>query len=220
MFFKFYSANQLGRDFVIGDLHGMYDQLLKHLQAVNFDFEKDRCFSCGDLIDRGPDPQKCISLIHEPWFFPVRGNHEDTLIQTVQNPNSATVADWVLNGGRWHLLVTSVKMSQYASELETLPLLIEIERADGRRIAVCHAEYPLPYWNPDEIDADPALRHHLQWSRSKCYDLDESVVTGIDYIICGHTIVDAPLTLGNTLFIDTGCFYTNRLTVLPLDELP
>ena len=220
MFFKSYSANQRGRDFVIGDLHGMYDQLFEHLQAVSFDFEKDRCFSCGDLIDRGPDSEKCISLIHEPWFIPVRGNHEDTLIDTVRSPNAATLADWVLNGGRWHLMVSSVQMSQYASELETLPLLIEVERTDGKRIAICHAEYPLLSWQPDVISTDAQLRHHLQWSRSKCYDRDRSVVSGIDYIVCGHTIVDDPLTLGNTLFIDTGCFKTNRLTVLSLDELP
>ena len=220
MFFKSYPANKQGRDFVIGDLHGMYDQLFKHLKAVGFDFAKDRCFSCGDLIDRGPDSEKCISLIHEPWFFPVQGNHEETLIQTARNPNSATLADWILNGGRWHLMVSSVKMNQYASELETLPLLIEVECADGRRVAICHAEYPLSYWSPDEVGADPALRHHLQWSRSKIYNRDESVVDGVDYIICGHTVVDVPLTLGNTVFIDTGCYKTNRLTVLPLDQLP
>ena len=220
MFFKSYTANQQGRDFVIGDLHGMYDQLFAHLQAVNFDFDKDRCFSCGDLIDRGPDSEKCLSLIHEPWFFPVRGNHEDTLIQTVRNSNSATLADWVLNGGRWHLMVSSAKMSQYARELESLPLLMEIELGDGRRVAVCHAEYPLSYWNPEEVRTNPALRHALQWSRVKCRGQDESIVTGVEYIICGHTIIDAPLTLGNTLFIDTGCFKTNHLTVLPLDELP
>ena len=220
MFFKSYTANQQGRDFIIGDLHGMYEQLFEHLQAVNFDVEKDRCFSCGDLIDRGPDSEKCLSLIREPWFFPVRGNHEETLIQTVRNPNSTTLADWVSNGGRWHLMVSSAKMNQYASELEALPLLIEIERADGKRIAVCHAEYPLPYWNPDEVSGDPGLHRPLQWSRRKCYDRDESVVSGIDYIVCGHTIVDIPFTLGNTLFIDTGCFKTNRLTVLPLNELP
>lgn len=38
MFFQSFSSNQQGRDFVIGDLHGMYDLLFKHLQAVNFDF--------------------------------------------------------------------------------------------------------------------------------------------------------------------------------------
>ena len=220
MFFKSYSANEQGRDFIIGDLHGMYDQLFKHLRDVNFDFRLDRCFSCGDLIDRGPDSEKCLSLIHEPWFHPVLGNHEDTLIEVTRNPGSASVADWVLNGGRWHLMIASATMNQYASELETLPLLIEIERADGRRIAVCHAEYPLPYWNPDEAVANPVLRDHLLWSRGKYYSQDESMVSGIDYIICGHTVVDTPLTLGNTLFIDTGCCKTGRLTVLPLDELP
>ena len=219
MFQQSFEANEQGRDFVIGDLHGMYDLLFETLVEVDFDFSRDRCFSCGDLIDRGPDSEQCISLIHEPWFHPVRGNHEDTLIEVARNPSSAVLADWVLNGGRWHLMVSSEKMFGYAEQLDRLPFLIDVRLTNGQHIAICHAEFPLNEWHPDKVANAPDLIRAIQWSRDKVLSEDASEVNGIDHIICGHTIVDEPLMLGNTHFIDTGAFKTHRLTLLSLDKL-
>lgn len=40
----------------------------------------------------------------------------------------------------------------------------------------------------------------------------------IDLTIHGHTPLDAPLLLGNALFIDTGCFQGGPLTLLEAEE--
>ena len=72
-----------GRDYVIGDIHGCFDELIKLLKHIRFDKEKDRLFSTGDLIHRGPKSEECLKLLSdrnnkgERWFFPVLGNHED-----------------------------------------------------------------------------------------------------------------------------------------------
>ena len=219
MFLQAFNTNRKGRDYVIGDLHGMYDLLFQALDKVDFNPETDRCFSVGDLIDRGPDSEKCLSLIHESWFHPVRGNHENTLVEVARTPSSAVLADWVLNGGRWHLQVTSKKMLTYANWIDTLPYLITVELANDQTVAICHAEYPLQHWNPEKIEQDPELTRQLQWSRRKVQERDDSKTLGVDHIVCGHTIVEKPLTLGNTYFIDTGAFCSNILTLQPLSEL-
>ncbi len=218
MFLQSFSANLHGRDFVIGDLHGMYDLLMDALSEVNFNPELDRCFSCGDIIDRGPDSENCLSLLNEPWFHPVRGNHEDILIEVTRNPSSAFMADWVLNGGQWHINISTRKMSAYANQLEELPALIEVTLPDGRHVAICHAEYPLDEWNPIRISDSPELTHAMQWSRKKIRQDDDTRVIGIDRIYCGHTIVEQPVTLGNTHFIDTGAFSNGLLTLISLTE--
>ncbi|MGI9276505.1 MAG: metallophosphoesterase [Endozoicomonas sp.] len=219
MFFKAFGPNREGRDYAIGDLHGMYDLLFQELEKADFDFARDRCFSVGDLIDRGPDSEKCLSLINEPWFHPVLGNHEDTLRSVARAPSSAVLADWVLNGGRWHLQVSSAKMLEYADLVDSLPGIIEIETAGGKRIGLCHAEYPLDHWAPGRVEQDDWLRQVIMWSRNRIRIQDDSTVVGIDHILCGHTIVEEPVTLGNSHFIDTGAFATNKLTLLPLDSL-
>jgi len=55
-------TNTTGKDFVVGDLHGCYDLLESLLGAVSFDKSKDRLFSVGDLIDRGPNSLRCLRI--------------------------------------------------------------------------------------------------------------------------------------------------------------
>ena len=50
-----FEENATGRDFVVGDLHGMFSHLEALLNEVAFDESADRLFSVGDLIDRGPE---------------------------------------------------------------------------------------------------------------------------------------------------------------------
>jgi len=66
-------ANTLGRDFIVGDLHGCRSLLEDLLAEVAFDGARDRLFSVGDLVDRGPDSEGCLELLKEPWFYPVLG---------------------------------------------------------------------------------------------------------------------------------------------------
>src|SRR3546814_17288249 len=74
------AANKVGSDFIVGDLHGCLDLLQVELDRVGFDRAKDRLFSVGELIDRGPDSMGCLRLLREPWFFAARGNNADMLL--------------------------------------------------------------------------------------------------------------------------------------------
>ena len=76
---KTFAANETGRDFVIGDLHGSFSLLEKMLEHVSFDTETDRLFSVGDLVDRGPESLECLELLQMPWFHSVYSNHENMM---------------------------------------------------------------------------------------------------------------------------------------------
>ena len=73
-------SNDQGRDYVVGDLHGCRQLLDQLLEFVDFSPENDRLFSVGDLIDRGSDSLGCLALLEKPWFYAVRGNHEEMLL--------------------------------------------------------------------------------------------------------------------------------------------
>ena len=73
-------GNALGRDLVVGDLHGHRSLLEVALTSIQFDPSRDRVFSVGDLIDRGPESLATLSLIEQPWFHAVLGNHELMLL--------------------------------------------------------------------------------------------------------------------------------------------
>ncbi|TCT09039.1 metallophosphoesterase [Paralcaligenes ureilyticus] len=99
-------TNAAGRDFIVGDLHGCLDLLHVELTRVGFDTAKDRLLSVGDLADRGPDSMGCLRLLREPWFYAVRGNHEDMLIDyhyrvVMPYASSSAATLFFQNGGGW-----------------------------------------------------------------------------------------------------------------------
>lgn len=80
------TQDTLASGYIVGDLHGCRDLLEIELDRVGFDQSRDRLFSVGDLADRGPDSLGCLRLLLEPWFFAVRGNHEDMMLGYVYEP--------------------------------------------------------------------------------------------------------------------------------------
>lgn len=130
------NRNSAGRDFVVGDLHGTYDPLLALLDRVRFDTTRDRLFSVGDLIDRGDQSMECLSLLNEPWFYAVRGNHDDMLLSALSCFDSAlhTSADFLYNGGQWAFDLNDEQMDAlqgYAETLMRMPYVITVENEQG-----------------------------------------------------------------------------------------
>jgi len=74
--FKHFERNTQGRDFAVGDIHGHFTRLQAALEAVDFAPEVDRLFSVGDVVDRGPESERVLDWLAQPWFFAVQGNHE------------------------------------------------------------------------------------------------------------------------------------------------
>ena len=99
--YRRFARNPAGRDFVVGDIHGMFPALRELLALVRFDEERDRLFSVGDLIDRGPCSREAIDWLAKPWFHAVRGNHEQFLLDS-DDPSTRDL--WIrYNGGAWWL---------------------------------------------------------------------------------------------------------------------
>jgi len=63
------------RTLIIGDIHGCYDELRLLLEKFNPD-RSDKIFTVGDVINRGPESYKCISLLKELNAVTIMGNHE------------------------------------------------------------------------------------------------------------------------------------------------
>lgn len=92
--------NTKGRDFVVGDIHGAFDLLDKALEEVGFDPAKDRLISVGDLIDRGKNSRRCLDYLEQPWFYALRGNHEDIFMDMCYKDGRLNIAKANFNARR------------------------------------------------------------------------------------------------------------------------
>lgn len=209
-------ANQYGRDFVVGDLHGCFSELFLLLKFVHFDFSKDRLFSVGDLIDRGPDSHNVLTLLDEPWFFSVRGNHEQMLLDFWETPGAYEPYDH-----EWLLTFPSDLIRRTELKLQSLPYLIFVEgqaHTHLRPFYVMHAElyHPTGLLTQDMLDRGlndlDRSKKHILWSRHVISEKLERQSRrqfhhpDLPTIFCGHTILDVPLQIESSIYIDTGAF--------------
>lgn len=128
-------ANVEGRDFVVGDLHGCFDELARLLTFVKFDPNRDRLFSTGDLIDRGPRSEDCLALLKKKWFYPVLGNHEDLLLTKIKLIEAGEDPELTPEE------IDVVKKGEsYIERIFNMPLVYEIEHLLYEKIYIVHAE--------------------------------------------------------------------------------
>jgi serine/threonine protein phosphatase 1 len=223
-----FDANTVGRDYIVGDLHGCYDELMEMLSFLEFDKTKDRMFSVGDMIDRGPKSYECLKLLDEPWFYAVMGNHEDFMFNSLATDKPIWVVkdwvrDWRKNGGDWayttEFLAIANPREVAKKYLTNLPLIITVGSGE-ERFNVFHAElhdgsYPV---SDETIDtwafktSYGYMRERLLWKRDiiKGAMMDwksGDVQRGMSISYCGHTPLLRPLRRGAQVYIDTGAVF-------------
>ena len=55
------------------------------------------------------------------------------------------------------------------------------------------------------------------WSRSRIQAMDDSIVEGVRAVVVGHTPMQHPTSLGNTIFIDTAGWHPSGAGFTLLD---
>lgn len=208
------APNMLGRDFVVGDVHGHFELLEAFMRTVDFDTDADRLLAVGDLIDRGPASHQVLQWLERSWFYSVRGNHEQMILD--HDLGTGSVEKHRNNGGAWYHDAETELRQAIALRLQQLPFALDVETACGR-FGVVHAEPPLlpgqHHW--EEIlmnlageqggDVQQLTQRQVLYSRSRINNRDKSPITGVDTVYVGHTSVPSPTRLGNVVYLDTGC---------------
>lgn len=208
-------AKDYARVFVVGDLHGCYDLLMKELERAKFDRETDLLISVGDLIDRGAQNLECLRLVKEPWFRMVRGNHDQMAIDGLLFNDMNMLHCWIMNGGKWFFALPDEQKNEALDLLKICqkqPLVIELEMVAGEKVVIAHADYPEnQYEFGKHVD-----KHQVLWNRSRLESYGEIKIEGAEMFIFGHTPQEEPLKLGNRLYIDTGAVFGGDLTLIEL----
>lgn len=214
-----YEKNVQGKDYVVGDIHGSFRQLMQILLKMDFDFKKDRLFSVGDLCDRGHHSDEVIKWIEFPWFIPVIGNHETLVMGYAQNLIGFDVLLKV--GAQWWFDVEEDNQKKIIDYFSTLPIAIELDTSYGK-VGIVHATCPTNSWNDFKIalSSEEGYKYANKaiWTYAK--EENKRKIEGIDYVVVGHTTQNEYLQWENVFLIDTGAtFSTGYFTILDIETL-
>ncbi|MDP4127457.1 MAG: metallophosphoesterase family protein [Bacillota bacterium] len=206
------------KTFVIGDIHGCFEQFQKLLEVINPDLSIDRLIMLGDYIDRGPNSyltlQKVSNLQKEFGDHHVvllRGNHEQMALDYLHNPNYRS--HWRWNGGD----ATLADFQKHGDDLANYEGFLQ-----GLRF----------YFEDDHfVYVHGGIRQGIRLSQQKASDLlwlrEEFFLNPVSEkkpVIFGHTptrmITGAwkPFIHQNRIGLDTGCIYGGFLSAAVIEE--
>ena len=227
--------NPHGQDYFVGDLHGRYQPLMMQLAEVGFDFTRDRLICVGDLLDRGEQSEQVVALLDQAWFFAVRGNHEQFILDQYEPERIMLNGEYANHSPReihqkmaafesdWFYALDQRQQQAIAHKLMPLPYALVVPIA-GYRIGVCHAAVPSGYSNWADFIEGLALRNTRELTirtRKIAQNLakgKDRVLSGIDYTLHGHCTFAQPLFGQTSGFIDTfDC--SGRLTLVSSQAL-
>lgn len=215
------------RIYAVGDIHGRADLLARMRDLIVEDLARSSVTDpaviyLGDYIDRGPDSKGVVHCLVETPLAAAReihlkGNHEDFLLRFLDGEDD--VLSWIFNGG-------DMTFDSYGVALPA-PLfgggLAEVRRQfrhklpDShlkffRGLVSSHAEGGYYFTHAGVRPGVPLERQHdddLLWIRDEFLDSEADFGARV---VHGHTIETDPVTRANRVGIDTGAYYSGRLT--------
>lgn len=210
-----------GRIFAIGDVHGCADKLLRLVDRLPLDLERDTLVFLGDLIDRGPASKEVIETICRLQqqglaVVALLGNHEYLLREYQDSGDTALLPYLRANGIEATLASYGSATQRGLSDLSFMP--------------PAHRQLMnslVPYWETDEyifvhagiMPGIPLVDHDLPTLCEKRGEFLTSEIQVGKRVIFGHTPFATPLLTPTKIGIDTGAVYGNLLTAVELPAL-
>lgn len=217
--------------FVIGDIHGNYNFFQTTLKELGIT-DDDVIISVGDLVDRGANNAKMLfEFLNKENRHMVLGNHEDMMMRG--QTSREWYQNWLHNGGQRTLdEIGEPGISHFCELLKDTPHLIEVNHR-GCKLGITHAGIPhypnVSNWDiiKQYTEQNAEYRHQLLWDRDAIqyamndYQVPEKeklerIISGVDYVIHGHTGVPNKLQFGNRVWIDTQ-FRSGKFTLAYMD---
>ena len=224
---------------IIGDVHGCFDELCLLLDKLGYviaDFDPggEDLIGChhsggriavfvGDIVDRGPSSVNCLRLVmgmcQAGNGLCVPGNHDDKFHRWL-NGRDVKIG---------HGLATTIAEMEARSDafrarigafFEGLPLYVALDR---RRLYVAHAGLNERLQGRDFEAVRSFVLYGDVTGESDEYGMPVRLNWARDYrgsacVVYGHTPMLEAEWLNETICIDTGCVYGNRLTALRWPE--
>lgn len=205
------AASRGGRLIFVGDIHGCYDELTELLGRID-PGDDDTVISCGDIVRKGPDVERCLDLWRDRGHLAVLGNNEMKLLQYGSLRRLFSIRRDLLDYiARWPLCIDFPDQRVTAVHGGLLPQTPVTEGSIEEQRDVI---YRLRYVRKD----NGAWRMVPKGEEQPGDKLWSELWRGNRTIAYGHTPLQSVRFDENAIGLDTGCVYGGKLTAAILDR--
>ena len=185
------------RVLAIGDVHGMYEKLIKLMDKIRFNPDEDLLIFLGDYIDRGPDPGRCLQYI-----FALQQQYPDVVVCLMGNHEVMMSSYFMQKRGSYNNLIVDYAGSWLDNGgLETLKQLDEMDEGTKEELLQWVMNLPVKYQYQDYffchagVDPDVPLavqnEFDMLWRRQQWWEQYK----GEETLVVGHTPVQKVMKL-------------------------
>ena len=185
------------RVLAIGDVHGMYEKLIKLMDKIRFNPDEDLLIFLGDYIDRGPAPGRCLQYI-----FALQQQYPDVVVCLMGNHEVMMSSYFMQKRGSYNNLIVDYAGSWLDNGgLETLKQLDEMDADTKEELLQWVMNLPVKYQYQDYffchagVDPDVPLavqnEFDMLWRRQQWWEQYK----GEETLVVGHTPVQKVMKL-------------------------
>lgn len=197
--------------FIVGDVHGCFQEFLELLNKLNYKTETHRLILTGDIINRGPFSFKMLKWVKDNQIEMVRGNHEQAFLSCVEKNN------WPFPLLKQLKEEMKGELAFWVKWLSNLPFYIE-----EKDFLVVHAGL-IPQKNIQ--NSDPYLLMNIRTWDGQGKDIKNeknpawyNFYKSKKLVVYGHWAKQGLKIRDNTIGLDSACVYGNKLSGLLLPE--
>lgn len=194
-----------GRRLFVGDLHGCRQELDDLLAAFAFAPGRDRLYSVGDVVGKGPDVRGTLRRLKDLGAEAVAGNHEMALLKAARKDSASSK-------GRDYLQSLGDEAPAWTTWIAAWPLYLDLGD-----ILLVHAG--LEPGKSDPADMDPRVLTRIRTWDGEGKDLNRAgdppwfeVSQPGKTVVFGHWAMRGLVDLPRFKGLDTGCVYGGKLT--------
>ena len=225
--------------FAIGDIHGCLNQLIsihqKILSHEKYKKEEDLIIYLGDYIDRGPKSKQVVNEIikfknkgFKTYFL--MGNHDEMMIDFLLNKIN-NLKNWLNFGADQTFRSYDIEVVEFIKDgfddyiIDKLrEILIEklgnnhINFFTNLKLKFSVSQYLFVHAGIDPIKnfAEQTKKDYL-WSRSS--DFFHKDFKAEKIIVHGHTPEKDIIDLPGRINVDTGCYFSGKLSCVCLSDI-
>ncbi len=201
------SSARSSQIFVIGDVHGCFDEFMTLLEKAKYCSKKHRLILMGDLINKGPHSFEVLRWVREKNLETILGNHEWKFIQDVENHSTLSPV----------LEKLKEKMGDcvqdWLSWIKSWPIYVE-----EKDFLLVHGGV-VPNEHPSQSKIEQVLNIRY-WDgtgkdmKNSSYPAWHDLYKGEKLVIYAHWAKQGLRIKENSIGLDTGCVYGGKLTGL------
>jgi len=210
------------RTIVYGDIHGClssFQALRKKINVSSHDYE----ISVGDFITRGPKSIETLRYLKDNGISSVKGNHEDKIARYIEHSSKNYPNPIILNEDEKNIVD-----SMTLEDIDFLMSLPSFKKLN--KVTVLHAglmnKINLDNLSKDEVKKIMRFRYLSPEGKFIPYgEENENSIFWADiydgnqgFVVYGHHNFDDVRVNENSLGIDTGCIYGNKLTAAIFED--